>query len=186
MAAEDQSVSGVSGRYATALFELARDERSIDAIKADLDKFDALIADNPDLARLVRSPVFTSDAQAKALAAVLDKVGIAGTSAKFLAVLTANRRLFVVRDVIRAFNALVSRFRGEASADVTVAEPLSDKNLDALRAALKTATGKDVTLNVKVDPSIIGGLIVKLGSRMVDSSLRTKLNSIKHAMKEAG
>ncbi|UTD26904.1 F0F1 ATP synthase subunit delta [Bradyrhizobium sp. WD16] len=186
MAAEDQSVSGVSGRYATALFELARDERSIDAIKADLDKFDALIAESPDLARLVRSPVFTADAQARALNAVLDKVGISGTGAKFLGVLTANRRLFVVRDVIRAFNVLVARFRGEASADVTVAEPLSDKNLDTLRAALKTATGKDVSLNVKVDPSIIGGLIVKLGSRMVDSSLRTKLNSIKHAMKEAG
>lgn len=186
MAAADPSVSGVAGRYATALFELARDERSVDAIKADLDRFDALIADSADLARLVRSPVFTSDEQGKALAAVLEKAGIGGTTAKFLGVLTANRRLFAVRDVVRAFNALVARFRGEASADVIVAEPLSDKNLDALRGALKTATGKDVALNVKVDPSIIGGLIVKLGSRMVDSSLRTKLNSIKHAMKEAG
>lgn len=158
----------------------------MDAIKADLDRFDALIADSADLARLVRSPVFTSDEQGKALAAVLEKAGIGGTTAKFLGVLTANRRLFAVRDVVRAFNALVARFRGEASADVIVAEPLSDKNLDALRGALKTATGKDVALNVKVDPSIIGGLIVKLGSRMVDSSLRTKLNSIKHAMKEAG
>ena len=186
MAAEDPSVSGVSGRYATALFELARDEKSIDAVKADLDKFDTMLTDSPELVRLVRSPVFSAGTQAKALAAVLDKAGISGTTAKFLKVLTANRRLFAVADVIRAFRALVAKFKGEATADVTVAETLNDKNLDALKTALKSVTGKDVALNVKVDPSIIGGLIVKLGSRMVDSSLRTKLNSIKHAMKEAG
>jgi len=186
VAAEHPSVSGVSGRYATALFELARDEKSIDAVKADLDKFDAMLNDSADLKRLVRSPVFAAETQARATSAVLDKAGISGISANFLKVLTANRRLFAVADVIRAFNALVAKFEGEASADVTVAEPLSDKNLDALKSALTTISGKDVTLNVKVDPSIIGGLVVKLGSRMVDSSLRTKLNSIKHAMKEAG
>ncbi len=186
MAAENPSVSGVSGRYATALFELARDEKSIDAVKTDLDKFDALLSESADLKRMVRSPVFAAEVQSRALSAVLDKTGITGISANFLKVLTANRRLFAVTDVIRAFNALVAKFRGEASADITVAEPLSEKNLDALKAALKAVSGKDVTLNVKVDPSIIGGLVVKLGSRMVDSSLRTKLNSIKHAMKEAG
>ena len=186
MAAEDPSVSGVSGRYATALFELARDEKSIDAVKADLDQFAAMLAESDDLKRLVRSPVFSAEAQLRALSAVLDKAGISGISAKFLKVLTANRRLFAVADVIRAFNALVAKFKGEATADVTVAEALSDKNLDALKAALKSVTGKDVVLNMKVDPSIIGGLVLKLGSRMVDSSLRTKLNSIKNAMKEAG
>ena len=186
MAAEDPSVSGVSGRYATALFELARDEKSVDALVADLAKFDAMLAESDDLRRLVRSPVFTADSQSKALAAVLDKAEIAGIAAKFLKVLTANRRLFAVADVIRAFRALVAKFKGEATADVTVAEALSEPNLDALKVALKSVTGKDVALNVKVDPSIIGGLVVKLGSRMVDSSLRTKLNSIKHAMKEAG
>ena len=186
MAAEDPSVSGVSGRYATALFELARDEKSVDAVKADLDRFDAMLADSADLKRLVRSPVFSADSQSKALAAILDKAGISGIAANFPRVLTNNRRLFAVSDVIRAFRALVARFKGEATADVTVAEALSDKNLDALKTALKAVTGKDVALNVKIDPSIIGGLVVKLGSRMVDSSLRTKLNSIKHAMKEAG
>jgi F-type H+-transporting ATPase subunit delta len=184
--AENPSVSGVSGRYATALFELARDEKSIDAVKADLERFDAMLLDSADLKRLVRSPVFSSDVQSKALSAVLDKAGISGISANFLKVLTANRRLFAVDQVIRAFRALVAKFKGEATADITVAEKLSDKNLDALKAALKSVTGKDVSLDVKVDPSIIGGLVVKLGSRMVDSSLRTKLNSIKHAMKEAG
>jgi F-type H+-transporting ATPase subunit delta len=186
VAAEDPSVSGVSGRYATALFELARDEKSIDPVKADLDRFDALLGDSADLKRLVRSPVFSADTQLKALIAVLDRAGITGIAANFLKVLTRNRRLFAITDVIRAFRALVAKFKGEASADVTVAERLSDRNLDALKTALKSVTGKDVALNVKVDPSIIGGLVVKLGSRMVDSSLRTKLNSIKHAMKEAG
>jgi F-type H+-transporting ATPase subunit delta len=176
----------VSGRYATALFELARDEKSIDAVKSDLERFEAMLADSPDLTRLVRSPVFSAEVQARALAVVLDKAGISGIAANFLKVLTANRRLFAVTDVIRAFRALVAKFRGEATADVTVAEQLNDRNLDALKTALKSVTGKDVALNVKVDPSIIGGLVVKLGSRMVDSSLRTKLNSIKNTMKEAG
>jgi F-type H+-transporting ATPase subunit delta len=186
VAAENPSVSGVSGRYATALFELARDERCIDAVKADLGRFEAMLKASADLMRLVRSPVFSAEEQLRALSAVLDQAGISGVSAKFLKVLTANRRLFAVTDVIAAFGALVAKFRGEATAEVTVAESLSDKNLDALKTALKSVTGKDVALNVKVDPSIIGGLVVKVGSRMVDSSLRTKLNSIKHAMKEAG
>jgi F-type H+-transporting ATPase subunit delta len=186
VAAEGPFVSGVSGRYATALFELAREERAVDALKADLDKFETMLAESPELKRLVRSPVFSADAQSKALAAVLDRAGVSGIAANFLKVLTANRRLFAVVDVIRAFRALVANFKGEVTADVTVAEQLSDRNLDALKAALKSVTGKDVTLDVNVDPSIIGGLVVKLGSRMVDSSLRTKLNSIKHAMKEAG
>ncbi len=186
MAAEDPSVSGVSGRYATALFELTRDEKSIDAVRADLDRFEAMLTDSADLKRLVRSPVFSAGSQSKALAAVLDRAGISGIAANFLKVLTVNRRLFAVSDVIRAFRALVARFKGEATADITVAEPLSDRNLDVLKTALRSVTGKDVALNVNVDPSIIGGLVVKLGSRMVDSSLRTKLNSIKHAMKEAG
>jgi F-type H+-transporting ATPase subunit delta len=186
VAAENPSVSGVAGRYATALFELARDQKSVDAVKADLDRFAAMLADSADLTRLVRSPVFSADAQGKALVAVLAKAGIGGITANFLQLLNANRRLFAVNDVIRAFGMLVAKFKGEATADVTVAEPLNDKNLDALKSALKSVTGKDVALNVNVDPAIIGGLVVKLGSRMVDSSLRTKLNSIKHAMKEAG
>src|SRR5258705_5319180 len=121
VAAEDPSVSGVSGRYATALFELARDEKSIDAVKADLDKFEALLSESADLKRLVRSPVFSADAQLNALTAVLDRVDVTGIAANFLKVLTRNRRLFALSDVIRAFRALVARFNGQASADVTVA-----------------------------------------------------------------
>lgn len=176
----------MAGRYANALFELALEEKALDAVKGDLEKFDALIAANPDLNRLVRSPVYGADEQLKALSAVLDKAGIGGLAANFLRVITTNRRLFAVRDMIRGFRGLVAKHRGEVSAEVTVTEKLSDSNFDALKGALKSVTGgKDIDLNVKIDPAIIGGLIVKVGSRMVDSSLRTKLNAIKFAMKEA-
>jgi F-type H+-transporting ATPase subunit delta len=186
VAAEDHTVSGMAGRYATALFELALENKAVDAVKKDLDQFDALVADNTDLNRLVRSPVFDADEQLKALSAILAKAGIGGLAANFLRVITTNRRLFAVRDMIRAYRALVARHKGEVTAHVTVAEKLSDIHLDALKSALKSVTsGKDIDLDVKIDPAIIGGLIVKVGSRMVDSSLRTKLNSIKLAMKEA-
>ena len=176
----------MAGRYANALFELALEEKAIDAVKGDLEKFDALISTNADLKRLVRSPVFGADEQLKALSAILDKVGIGGLAANFLRVITTNRRLFAVHDMIRAFRALVAKHRGEVSAEVTVAETLNGENLEALKGALKSVTGgKDIDLDIKIDPAIIGGLVVKIGSRMVDSSLRTKLNAIKLAMKEA-
>ncbi len=186
MAGEEPIISGMAGRYATALFELALDNRAVDAVKADLERFDALIAESPELQRLVRSPVFSADVQGKALAAVLEKAGVGGLTAQFLNVVVANRRLFAVRDMIRAYRALVARHHGEVTAQVTVAEALKDAHHAAIQDALKSVTGKDVGLDVTVDPAIIGGLVVKLGSRMVDSSLRTKLNSIKHAMKEVG
>src|SRR5215831_3065389 len=176
----------MAGRYATALFELARDEKAVDAVKNELDQFDALVNESADLNRLVRSPVFDADEQLKALSAILARAGITGLTANFLRVITSNRRLFAVRDMIRAYRALVAQHKGEVTAQVTVAEKLSDKNLDALKSALKSVTGgKEIDLDVKVEPTIIGGLIVKVGSRMVDGSLRTKLNSIKLTMKGA-
>jgi F-type H+-transporting ATPase subunit delta len=174
----------MAGRYATALFELALEERTIDAVKADLERFDALIRESADLRRLVRSPAFTAEAQSRALAAVLEKAGIGGLAARFLQVVAWNRRLFAVQDMVKAFRALVAEHKGEVSAEVTVAERPSEQHLGAIKSALNAVTKKDVQVDVQIDPSIIGGLIVKLGSRMVDSSLRTKLNSIKHAMKE--
>jgi len=178
--------SGLAGRYATALFELALEAGTVDAVLADLKKFDVLVGESADLMRLVRSPVFTADVQSKALAAVLEKSQIAGLAAQFLMVVTSNRRLFAVRDIVKAYGALVARHKGEVTAYVTVAERLSDVHRDEIRNTLNAVTGKDVQVDVKVDPSIIGGLVVKLGSRMVDSSLRTKLNALKHAMKEVG
>ena len=186
MAGEGSIVSGMAGRYATALFELAVEAGSIDQIKNDLDSFDQLAAANPDLMRLIRSPVFGADEQAKALAAVLQRAGITGLSAQFLKVVAANRRLFAVRQMIRDFRALVANYKGEVTADVTVAERLNDARFTEIKSTLAAVTGKDVQVNVHVDPAIIGGLIVKIGSRMIDSSLRTKLSAIKHAMKEAG
>ena len=175
----------MAGRYATALFELALEANAVEAVKADLNRFDALVAESADLNRLVRSPVFSAEEQVQALSVVLDRVGISGLAANFFKLVAANRRLFAVRDMIKAFRALIAQHKGEATAAVTVAEPLKDQHVDALRAALKSVTGKDVDLDIKIDPAILGGLVVKLGSRMVDSSLRTKLNGIKHAMKEA-
>jgi F-type H+-transporting ATPase subunit delta len=186
VAGEDPIISGMAGRYAHALFELARDEKAIDAVKQDLEKFDAMLTESADLTRLVRSPVFDADEQLRALSAILDKAGITGLAANFLRVITTNRRLFAVRDMIRGYRALVARYRGEVSAQVTVAEKMSDRNLETLKSALKSVTGgKEVDLDLRIDPAIIGGLVVKVGSRMVDSSLRTKLNAIKIAMKEA-
>jgi F-type H+-transporting ATPase subunit delta len=185
MASEQPIVGGMAGRYATALFELALEDKALDKVRADLDRFGQIIADSEDLNRLVRSPVFSADQQVKALASILQKTDIDGIAANFVKLVASNRRLFALPQIIRAFRALVAKHKGEVSASVTVAEQLSDAHLKSLKDALNAVTGKDVDLRVDVDPAIIGGLVVKLGSRMVDTSLRTKLNSIKTAMKEA-
>jgi F-type H+-transporting ATPase subunit delta len=185
VAGEESIVSGMAGRYATALFELARDGDAIDGVTADLGHFDALVGDSADLNRLVRSPVFSAQEQLRALSAVLERAGIGGLAAQFVKLVTWNRRLFAVRAMIKSYRDLVAAHKGEATAEVTVAEPLKDEHFATLRAALKAVSGKDVDLAVKIDPAIIGGLVVKLGSRMVDSSLRSKLNAIRQAMKEA-
>ena len=185
MTGENGIVSGMAGRYATALFELALETNSVEQVQSDLKAFDALVASSPDLTRLVRSPVFSAEDQAKALVAILEKAGISGIAANFLRVVASNRRLFAVAEIIRGFNRLVAAHKGEVTAQVTVAEQLNDARLAEIRDALKAVTAKDVAIDLIVDPSIIGGIKVKVGSRMVDASLRTKLNSIKFAMKEA-
>ena len=185
VAGENAIISGMAGRYATALFELAREQNAIDRVKVDLDRFDALVAEVADLARLLRSPVCSADEQTRALSGVLDRAGIDGLAANVLKLLGTNRRLFAALDVVRGYRALVAKHKGEVSAEVTLAEQPSETHLAAIKDALAAATKKNVQVQVKVDPSLIGGLVVKLGSRMVDSSLRTKLNAIKVAMQEA-
>ena len=185
MASEHAIVAGMAGRYATALFELAREQNAIDRVNVDLDRFDALVAEVADLARLLRTPVFSAEEQTRALSGVLERVGIDGLAANVLKLLGTNRRLFAALDVARAYRALVAQHKGEVTAEVTVAEKPSEAHLAAIKDALAAVTKKDVQMKVKVEPSIIGGLVVKVGSRMVDSSLRTKLNAIKVAMKEA-
>jgi F-type H+-transporting ATPase subunit delta len=179
-------VSGVAQRYATALFELAQEAGDLESVAADLARFDALLAESSDLVRLVRSPVFTADEQLKAMDVVLERAGIAGVAANFVKLAARNRRLFAVPDMIRGFRALLAAHRGETSAEVRSAEPLSTSQLAGLKAALAQVTGKDVHVDATVDPSLIGGLVVKLGSRMIDTSLKTKLNTLKIALKEVG
>ena len=187
MAQDETLVSGVAGRYAPALFSLAQDDRQTEAVAQSLTKLDALIAASPDLERLVRSPVFSADDQLKGLNTLLDREGIGGTAANFVRLVTVKRRLFAIRDMIGAYRKLYDASRGVTRAHVTSAIALSDANLAALKDQLKAASaGREVDLDVKVDPSIIGGLIVKLGSRMIDGSLKTKLNAIRLAMKEVG
>jgi F-type H+-transporting ATPase subunit delta len=180
-------VSGIAGRYASALFELADDSRQIAAVGKDLARFDALVAGSADLQRLVKSPSFTANEQISAITAVLSRAKIDGLASNFIKLVASKRRLFVIRDMVVAYNALADQKAGVVTAEVTVAEKLSDKNRKAVVESLKGVTGKkNVTIAEKIDASIIGGIIVKMGSRMIDSSVRTKLNSLKVAMKEAG
>jgi F-type H+-transporting ATPase subunit delta len=175
--------ASVAGRYASALFDLAKEQNVVSAVEADLEKFDTLLGVSEDLRNLVRSPVVSAGEQGKALAAVLAKAGITGTTANFVALVAKNRRLFVVSDMIRNFRTLAAKARGEVTAEVTSALPLSEAQTAALKETLKSTAGKNVMLATKVDPSLIGGLIVKIGSRMIDSSLKTKLANLSVALK---
>ncbi len=181
-------ISGVAGRYASALLETAAETgvAAIDQVEADLDRFDALVRESADLQRLVRSPVFSADEQLAAVTTILDRSGIGGLAANFLKLVASRRRLFAVQQMIAAYKALVAARKGVVRADVTLAALPTVQVLDDLKQALRDVAGGDVDLHVKIDPSIIGGLVVRLGSRMLDASLRNKLNSIRLAMKEVG
>jgi F-type H+-transporting ATPase subunit delta len=186
VAESTSEVTGVAGRYATALFDLASESGSVGDVEATLDRFAALIEESADLKRLLRSPVFSAEDQLRALTVLLDRAEIGGLAANFIKVAAANRRLFAVPGVITAYKKLAARQRGEIAAEVVSAEPLGDKHVADLKATLKASLGKDVALAARVDPALIGGLIVRVGSRMIDDSLRTKLNALKLAMKEVG
>jgi F-type H+-transporting ATPase subunit delta len=184
---EQTLVTGMSGRYAQALFALSQESSSTDQVAIDLKTFLDLIAESDDLKRFIKSPVFSAEEQVRALSAILLKAGIAGTAANFLKLVATKRRLFAVPEMIRDFNILSDAKKGISRAEVTVAEPLKDDHVAGLKEALaQVSGGKTVEIAVKVDPTILGGLIVKLGSRMVDASLKTKLNSIRTRMKEVG
>jgi F-type H+-transporting ATPase subunit delta len=186
VAATGDTVSGVPGRYATALFELAQEEAVIDATGASLSRFQSLLDGSEDLRRLVRSPVFSAEDQLAALDAICAKAEIGGLALNFIRLVTRNRRLFAIADMIKAYRTLTAQARGEIAAEVTSAEPLGEQHLGELKAAIKSTIGRDVDLALKVDPAILGGLIVKVGSRMVDNSLKTKLQNLRIAMKGIG
>lgn len=181
---EGPLLSGVAMRYASALFELAREANAVDAVAGDLGRFDQLIRGSEDLQRLIRNPIFTAEQQTAAVGALLDKAGLKGLAANFIRLVASKRRLFALPDMIRAFQALVDDAKGIVRAQVVLAEAPSDALMTEIKAALRDVAKADVAIDVKIDPSLIGGLIVKMGSRMVDASVRTKLNSIRLAMKE--
>jgi F-type H+-transporting ATPase subunit delta len=183
VAATDQAISGVSGRYARALFDLATDNKAVAEVAKALTTFQGLITESPDLKRLLNSPVFQAEDQMAAVAALAERADISGLALNFLKVMGANRRLGAMPGAISAFQALVSEAKGETTAEVTSAEKLSAKQIADLKTALNSVTGSNVKLETKIDSSILGGLIIKVGSRMMDNSLRTKLNSLKVAMK---
>jgi F-type H+-transporting ATPase subunit delta len=175
--------ASMAGRYAAALFELAKEQGQLAQVETDLKSFQAMLDESEDLRRLVRSPVISADEQAKALSAILGRAGVSALSANFLRLIARNRRLFAVGDMLKDFRALLAAERGEVSADIASAHPLTPDQLATLKDTLRAQVGKDVQINTRVDPNLLGGLIVKLGSRMIDSSLRTKLNNLKVAMK---
>jgi F-type H+-transporting ATPase subunit delta len=180
-------ISGVAQRYAQALFSLAQEQNVTDAVADALGNFAEMIEQSADLRRLVLSPVFSAEDQLKAVSALLDKYGFGGITANFIKLVASKRRLFVLPEMIRAFQSLNDKAKGVTRADVTAAAPLSPHHNVALEQALREVSGgKTVKVNVTVDPSIIGGIVVKLGSRMVDASLKTKLNSLRTRMKEVG
>ena len=186
MASEATGVSGLAERYAAALFELADERRRLDEVASDLRQLRAMLAASPDLARLVRSPILTRGEQGKAIAALVERAGFTPLVRDFLAVVAKNRRLFAVPAMIEAYLRSLAERRGEVTAEVTAALPLSDGQLGLLSEQLRRSVGRRVSLEVKVEPELIGGLIVKLGSRMIDGSIKSKLQRLQLAMKGIG
>ncbi|MEQ1688027.1 MAG: F0F1 ATP synthase subunit delta, partial [Sphingopyxis sp.] len=175
--------ASLAGRYARALFDLAVEGKTLSVVEASVARVGEALTGSDDLKALVSSPVVSRSVAARAIAATAAALELDALTTKFLGVLATNRRLAKLGDIVRAFASLTAAHRGETSADVTSAHPLSDTQIAALGANLKQRLGRDVTVNLIVDPAILGGLVVKVGSRLVDSSIRTRLNTLANAMK---
>lgn len=175
--------ASLAGRYATALFELARDERQIEAVGASLASVRAALAESDDFRALAMSPLVTRDDAVRAITAAAEAMNLDAVTRNFLGVLAQNRRLSQLPAVIRAFNQLWAQHRGELTAEVTSARPLDDDQIAALKTNLRSRMGRDIAVELNIDPGILGGLVVKIGSQMIDGSIRTKLNTLAQAMK---
>lgn len=186
MATDESNTATVPGRYASALFELAQQQDIVADVERDFASLSTMLHESEDLQRFVRSPVFSSDQQIGALDRLAKEAGFAALTGNFVKLMARNRRLFALSDAMKVFSRLAASARGEVEAEVTSAAPLTDAERESLIERLRIAVGRDVRLNAIVDPGILGGLIVKVGSRMIDSSLRTKLASLKTRMKEVG
>jgi F-type H+-transporting ATPase subunit delta len=175
--------ASLAGRYASALFDLAREQRQIDAVGGSLDGLGQALLDSKEFSELVTSPLVTRDEARKAFAALAPKLGLDPITTNFLGVLARNGRKGQLRNVIRAFRRLAAQHRGETTADIVTARPLNDDQLAELKAQLRARAGRDVHIDATVDPNILGGIVVKLGSQQIDASIRTKLNRLASAMK---
>jgi F-type H+-transporting ATPase subunit delta len=183
LASEATGASGLAERYAAALFDLADERHALDAVAGDLRELRTMLHDSGDLMRLLRSPVLTRDDQGKAIAALAERAGLSELTRNFLGVVAGNRRLFAVPDMIEAFLRQLAERRGEVTAVVTVAQPLNEARQAALTEQLRRAVGARVAVDVRVDPALLGGMIVKVGSRMVDASLSSRLQRLRLAMR---
>ena len=180
------TASGVAGRYALAVFDLVKEAKGVKSLEADVTALEGALTDSGDFRALVSSPVYTRDEQARAIAALAKKMKLSGVVANTLGLMASNRRLFVLPQFLAALRVMIAEDKGEVTADVTSATALSKAQATKLAASLKSTFGKDVKLNVAVDESLIGGLVVKVGSKMIDTSIRAKLASLQNAMKEVG
>ena len=183
MASETTGVSGLAKRYAAALFDIADERRTLDDVASDLRELRTMLAASGELSRLVKSPVLTRDEQGKAISALATRAGFSPLVRDFLAVVAKNRRLFAVSAIIEAYLAKLAERRGEVTAEVVAAQPLSEEQLALLSDQLRRSAGRRVSVDARVDPRLIGGMIVKIGSRMVDGSLKSKLERLQLAMK---
>ena len=175
--------ASLAGRYALALFGLARDEKQLETVGASLAAVRRALAESEDFRALTTSPLVGREPSARAVAAAAAAMDLDPLTTNFLGVLARNRRLSRLDGIIRAFNLLAARHRGEITAEVTSARPLDDDQVDSIRANLRTRFGSDIAVDLDVDPAILGGLVVKIGSQMIDGSIRTKLNNLAQAMK---
>ncbi|MEQ8287671.1 MAG: F0F1 ATP synthase subunit delta [Roseitalea porphyridii] len=180
---QNTAATGLQGRYATALFDLAKSAKQLDAVKSDLVLLDQAIATSDDLRNVLRSPVISRDVQANAMAALLDKLGISELTKKTVGLLCQKRRLFVLPGVISSYLSMLSAHNGEVTAQVTSAAELKKEQIEAVTDALKDVVGATVKVDLKIDPAVLGGLVVQVGSRVFDASLRTKLQKLELAMK---
>lgn len=183
MASESHHLTGLAGRYATALYELADEGKALDAVAADLKTLKGLVAESADLRRLVTSPLIPRDQQAKAVLALVEKAGLSDLTRRFIGMVARNRRLASLTQIIDGFTSLLAAHRGEVTAEVTSAKALSSAQADAVGNALRSAVGKKVAVQLNVDPKLLGGLKVKVGSRLIDASLASKLQRLQLAMK---
>ncbi|NQX80290.1 MAG: F0F1 ATP synthase subunit delta [Hyphomicrobiaceae bacterium] len=178
--------NSVSGRYATALFELAKEQSQLERVEVDIKKIQAMLAESADLRWMIKNPLFPAKDKSRALYLIMEKLGFSSITIKFVKLVVKNQRLLVLSDTVKSFLQLVAGARDEVQVDVTSANALTEEQVQVLKHMLAESTGKNVQISTHVNSSLLGGLVVKIGSRMIDSSLRTKLLTLKMRMKEVG